>query len=67
MGFHLRVRKRPVATVLIECIEGGIEGGLNKAQKWDILPSLPENRSELVRLITNYIMANVEEEFDLEE
>jgi len=63
----LKPTKRSPATILLECIEGGIVGGLNKCYKWDLIPrGETENEEEVVRLITSYIMGNVEEEFDLD-
>ena len=60
----LKLNPRNPATILLDCIEGGILGGLNKCYKWDLIEhDNIANEEEVVRIITGYIMGNVEEEF----
>lgn len=58
--------KRKFPVVLLECIENGVAGGLRKCQKWNLLPG-EIHEEDIVRLISNYVLANIEEEFDLDD
>lgn len=61
----LKPAKRSVPVVLIDCIEGGVTGGLRKCQKWNLLPG-EIKEEDVVRLISNYVLASIEEDFDLD-
>lgn len=60
----MKLKPRESRTVLLECIEVGLVGGLNKLDKWDIDARV--HMDEAIRILTDYVMANIEEEFDLE-
>ena len=62
-----RADRESDASRLIPLIEGGVVGGLRKCQKWDMIPDTTDAiELEIVNLITGYVLANIEEEFDLD-
>ncbi len=66
LPLDIKLRPRDKGGIMVECVEGGVAGGIHKARKWDLFDCAESNESEMVRLISSYVLANIEEEFDLE-